>query len=141
VLLRRDVYEQVGGFDPALWQFEDWDLYIRMSRHGDFAFVNKVVVDYRRHSAQSINNPWNIEMFEVIGAKTTTSALNTPYQRRVAMRTWRLSEFYRALGLGYWASGRLLRRQFAEAVPALKRIPMQLIRCLAGPIRVRIPER
>jgi hypothetical protein len=49
-----------------------------MSRYGDFAFVDKVVVDYRRHATQSINNSWNIEMFEVVGAKTLKSSFNTP---------------------------------------------------------------
>ena len=32
--VRRDVFDQIGGFDPSLFYFEDWDLQIRASRLG-----------------------------------------------------------------------------------------------------------
>jgi glycosyltransferase involved in cell wall biosynthesis len=49
LLMRRWVYQAIGGYDP--WSIEgDWDLLIRATRHGDLAFVNEVVLGYRRHS-------------------------------------------------------------------------------------------
>jgi len=141
VLSRRDVFEKVGGFDVLLWQFEDWDLYIRIARSGDYAFVNKVVVDYRRHSAQSINNPWIREMYEVVGAKTLRSPHNTPLQRKAATVAWRSSEFRGSLLQVYWALQKFKQRRFREGAYRLKGAPIQLLRSFAGPIHVRIPNR
>ncbi len=141
VLTRRDVFEQLGGFDPSLWQFEDWDLYIRASRHGDYAFVNKVVVDYRRHPGQTVNNPWVRQMQEVVGARALTSTLNSPLQRKAAMLAWRSSEFRRAVGMGRAALQQLKQRKFKGAVVAIGDVPTQLLRGIAGPVGVRIPAR
>ena len=49
VLARRSAYERVGRFDEALCGGEDWDMLIRLSRLGGFAFVDEVILDYRRH--------------------------------------------------------------------------------------------
>jgi len=42
VMHRRECLEQVGGFDPLLHRLEDWDLWIRMSRHYQFHHVPTV---------------------------------------------------------------------------------------------------
>jgi glycosyltransferase involved in cell wall biosynthesis len=140
VLMRRDTFDKVGGFDLSLWQYEDWDLHIRISRYGDFAFLNKVVVDYRRHSTQSVNNPWIKEMYQVVGAKTLRSPLNTPQQRKAAARAWRTSEFLRAIGMVHSAFNEIKGRQLKSAALELKDVPMQIFRGIVGPVRIRIPE-
>ena len=141
MLTRRDAFEKVHGFDLSLWQFEDWDLYIRASRHGDYAFVNKVVVDYRRHPGQSVNNPWINDMYRVVLAKTLLSTLNSPQQREVALKAWRSWAFLSPLRLGYWALSELRLRRFKEASSALRDIPKESLRVFTGPADVRIPER
>jgi glycosyltransferase involved in cell wall biosynthesis len=141
VLTRRDVFEKVSGFDLSLWQSEDWDLYIRISRNGDYAFVNEVVVDYRRHSDQSTKYPWIKEMDMVVRAKTLLSPFNTPLQRKAALKVWRSWTFLSPLRQGHSALGRLKQRQFEEAATALRGIPKEFLRCLTGPGHVQIPER
>ena len=37
VMLRRDLFLRLGGFDPSLVYHQDWDLWIRMLRHGKVA--------------------------------------------------------------------------------------------------------
>jgi glycosyltransferase involved in cell wall biosynthesis len=37
VMLRKDIFHMVGGFDPQLVYHQDWDLWIRMLRHGRIA--------------------------------------------------------------------------------------------------------
>lgn len=39
----------VGGFDASLAYMEDWDFFLRLSRSGPLAFVDRQVAWYRRH--------------------------------------------------------------------------------------------
>jgi tetratricopeptide (TPR) repeat protein len=43
----RSCIEEVGGFDESLTLFEDWDLWIRMSKKYDFAHIKKVTAEFR----------------------------------------------------------------------------------------------
>ena len=46
-LIRRDVANDVGGFDPALSQCADWDYFIRLSLRTEFAVIPDPLVRYR----------------------------------------------------------------------------------------------
>lgn len=47
VIVRRDLLEAVGGFDADLHRAEDWDLWLRLARHGTPAVVRRPLVGYR----------------------------------------------------------------------------------------------
>lgn len=47
VAVRREVFDHVGGFDPALDLAIDYDLWLRAARHYDFGFVDEELVLYR----------------------------------------------------------------------------------------------
>lgn len=133
-LLSRSVFELTGGFDNWFQNFEDWDLVIRSSRLGDFAFVNEVIVDYRAHPAQASTNPLSHKDFNSVLAKSLKSPLNTPSQHKAVSSAWRTQEW------GHAAEH--LRRSVKKPKAALKSAPragLCLLRCLAGPIRVPIP--
>jgi glycosyltransferase involved in cell wall biosynthesis len=49
VLVRRSVLAEVGLFDPALRSVPDWDLWVRLARHGLPAFVPDPLVGCRVH--------------------------------------------------------------------------------------------
>ncbi len=49
MLVRRDVLEQVGGFDPYLTGFEDFDLCARLRQQGRFLFLEESALCYRIH--------------------------------------------------------------------------------------------
>ena len=51
VVYRRAVLEETGGFDPRLNALEDYELYLRVARTYPVAGHDKVVAQYRRHSA------------------------------------------------------------------------------------------
>jgi glycosyltransferase involved in cell wall biosynthesis len=127
-LLRRDAFERLGGFDPGLLHLEDWDLQIRASRLGDFAFVNTVVVDYRRHPAQITANGNADYALGPLRDKTVRSPLNTPHQRKAAALAWRACEFRNAVG-----SARLILEDSKHAFTHVLRTVSSLIRALAGP--------
>ena len=49
-LVRREVFEQTGGFDPSFGQFEDWAHWVHALEHGwEGRQVDMVTVEYRRH--------------------------------------------------------------------------------------------
>ena len=50
VLFRRDAVLQMGGFRKAYKYAEDYDLWLRMLERFDFANLQEVLLDYRRHN-------------------------------------------------------------------------------------------
>jgi glycosyltransferase involved in cell wall biosynthesis len=50
VVLRRDLFERVGGFDERLARCEDWELWARLIRHGPPAAVPEPLMGYRLHA-------------------------------------------------------------------------------------------
>jgi glycosyltransferase involved in cell wall biosynthesis len=49
MIVARDAYTRVGGFDPALSLCEDWHLWCRLSTLGPIAYTPELVMDYRVH--------------------------------------------------------------------------------------------
>lgn len=49
VLVDRDCFLDVGGFDPDLPPVEDCDLWLRLSRHVPMAILNEPLLLYRKH--------------------------------------------------------------------------------------------
>jgi glycosyltransferase involved in cell wall biosynthesis len=88
LLLRRAVYAQIGGYDVRSVE-GDWDLQIRAARLGPIAFVNEVVVLYRRHGANFGARP-EIELSTHESLwRAHRSALNSPAQRALLRACWR----------------------------------------------------
>jgi len=52
-LVRRSCLEHVGGFDNTLRYCEDWDLWLRISRHYDVAVVDEPLVHRKQHHASA----------------------------------------------------------------------------------------
>jgi len=53
LLLRRDAYLDLGGFDRSFDLFEDWDLLIRLGERGDFVHVPRVTSEIRHFEGGS----------------------------------------------------------------------------------------
>lgn len=60
VVYRRAVLEETGGFDPRLSALEDYELYLRVTRAHPVACHDKVVAQYRRHSAAMSRDTLNM---------------------------------------------------------------------------------
>ena len=80
-LLRRAVVDAVGGFDPRTDPADDADFAIRVSRLGDIGFVDRSVLQWRRHPQTLTNTSprWRHAVLRV-RAKTMTDSSNTPDQ-------------------------------------------------------------
>jgi glycosyltransferase involved in cell wall biosynthesis len=57
-LMRREVVESTGGFDPSFDQYADWEFWLNALAHGWRGVqVQAVTLDYRRHrAAMSVGN-------------------------------------------------------------------------------------
>lgn len=49
MLVQADVHRAIGGFEPHLRAGEDWDYQARLAESGTVAYVDRVVLSYRRH--------------------------------------------------------------------------------------------
>lgn len=56
VMFRKENLKKTGVFDEALNVFEDWDLWIRMSRHFTFSHIDKITAEYRFYGADSVDH-------------------------------------------------------------------------------------
>lgn len=58
VMLKTSVLRKIGGFDPKMVAFQDWDVWIRMANEGGFNYTTKSLVNYYVYSGERItNNP------------------------------------------------------------------------------------
>ncbi|MGY0571314.1 glycosyltransferase [Bradyrhizobium sp. RDM12] len=55
MLVRADAFRATGGFDVSLRYCEDWHCWCRLAALGEFAYVPKLLLDYRLHTANTMN--------------------------------------------------------------------------------------
>ena len=55
MLVRTDAFRATGGFDVSLRYCEDWHCWCRLAALGEFAFVPKLLLDYRLHTTNTMN--------------------------------------------------------------------------------------
>jgi glycosyltransferase involved in cell wall biosynthesis len=58
-MIRRDVFRQLGGFDPTFRWGEDMDLLVRMREQGVVMYVLPEIVLYRRFTGSNMTAPEN----------------------------------------------------------------------------------
>ena len=56
VMVLKEAFTQVGGFDVSLPSCQDWDLYIRLAEIGKIRTVQEELMEYVGHSGERITN-------------------------------------------------------------------------------------
>ena len=56
MLIKRSLFESVGGFDEELGMSADWDLLVRLRLRTEFAYVAEPLALYRRHGSNLSRN-------------------------------------------------------------------------------------
>ena len=96
-MTRRRIAERIGGFNQLLAPADDRDYWIRACRLGNYAFIDEVLILYRRHPAAGLNN---VRLCDQKIRETDWvnffSPDNTPAQRRV------FKDYYTALQRSKW---------------------------------------
>lgn len=100
VLLRRSLAERIGGFDLALWNGDDYDYWIRLSREAKISKLAAVGVLYRQLPGSVSRSPKDVNFeFEVISRALRQWGPVGPDGRAVDAR--RLAERLESLELAH----------------------------------------
>ena len=91
VMLRRELWARVGGFDPAFRYVEDRDMWLRCARAGArFTYTGEETCLYRKHPAGLSNHA--AEMAEAAAAvfdkHLDWDLIPRPLRHRLTARTW-----------------------------------------------------
>lgn len=139
ILARRQAYEMAGPFDPALDIAGDWDMLIRLSRFGDLAFVNDVILHYRRHDSNLGLRPETAAQAWLVRCLGFHAPENSPAQQEVARRGWRA--YQRRLAgerLAEIRSALRRKRELRTAAFAVARLAVYAVRYVRGYPRPRV---
>jgi glycosyltransferase involved in cell wall biosynthesis len=84
-MIRRSALDAVGGFDVSTEPCDDWDINLRLARLGDFAFVDEILLSWRRHSTATSNVSTRLRRAYLVTRHHSIHAQeNTPEQRAAA---------------------------------------------------------
>jgi glycosyltransferase involved in cell wall biosynthesis len=120
-LIRRSALERVGLYDGSLPVCEDWDFNLRLARLGDFVFVDRILLSWRRHpgASSNVSKNWR-ESYVRVRRRSIYAEENTAAQKREAIVA--LRDEVRGL------QGEAFRLLCAGAIgPALKKIARSLV--------------
>lgn len=106
ILARRDIYRQIGCYDPALRQLHDFDMWVRMCARYEVHVLPDALIGYR-----------------VLAQEGNASAPTAAVIRRTTWEHTRVRERYRHM------DDSTLHHAFASAIPpevAARRLPMSV---------------
>lgn len=119
VLVKKECLDRVGIFDPQPSGVEDWDLWLRIAREYEFAFVSEPLVLYRMHDTNMSANSLRMRSGEFYVLQKTLAnmlELSQTIDRRSLHK--RLHELAFDIGYHHFILGNLppAREYFAKAL-------------------------
>ncbi|NYE18728.1 glycosyltransferase family 2 protein [Microbacterium immunditiarum] len=142
LVMRRDRFAEVGGFDEGLRLAEDYDLILRLAQLGRFAFVPGALVDYRSYGENStIRHRELVASIDEIVRRHERAARESGDDELVAALRDSARKNDR---FAWWSAGRAARRALGERHPlravsevwwALRTAPLGLVDGVARRVR------
>ncbi len=102
LIVRRSVFDEVGGFDPVMSTSADWDLFYRIASQYRVEFVPEVLLEYRVHDSNMHGNIGVMERDMLRGFGKAFAAGSKLDRRRC------YGNLFRTLSGSYLHSGRYL---------------------------------
>ncbi len=104
LLIKREAFEAVGGFDTNFKKAnsEDWDFIYRLARQYKIGFVPEILVDYRNHGK---NEHFNIRTMEAEVRICFEKAFNTSDKSVLKFRRKAYGNLHTELAGGYFRAG------------------------------------
>ena len=100
ILIDRELWLQVNGFDESFEVFEDWDLLLRLSQHTTFYHLNRITAEYavwgKSQVTQANDRPRWQAIYRHFLAKHVLP-LSTPEQLQYLAEYWRFSQERRGI--------------------------------------------
>ena len=107
-LVRVSCHERAGGYDEAVGLWEDWDFWLRASRHFDFHFVDEVLAYLRVHpgnvSSAGSAARWRSRV-DVLDRAFAAAAATPPglTRQQEALRAQAYRNVYLDVGRAHWS--------------------------------------
>ncbi len=131
IVVSREVFKAVGGFDTNLTVGEDWDFCYRVARKFKVGFVPEILVNYRYHGKNTHLNLVKMEQSMKIAFE---KAFNTDNEKILRLRRKSYGGFYQILAGSYFIDGNYLR--FAKySLKSLLLMPENSFYFLTFPLR------
>jgi glycosyltransferase involved in cell wall biosynthesis len=143
VLLRRAVFERLGGFNPRFSIAADYDLWLRVASQNRIAFLDEPLTIYREHhSMASSSERATLESAEVLEEFTTANPAiwkecGTPRVRDRLGRAYQHAAYAAFLSDDYVTARRLYFRAVRWTPWRMAPLAYGLI-CLAGPTGIGV---
>jgi glycosyltransferase involved in cell wall biosynthesis len=135
VLVRRELLDRAGPFDPGLRNTEDWEMWLRLSRLGPPAVAGRRLVGYRVHPANA-----SLDVAEILAGVARIERRHHTRVDRGRIHRWLaescLRQGRRAQAVRHWATA--VRAGAAADVAA--DVAALLRRRLPGPREAAAPE-
>ena len=126
-MVRRDVFDGVGGFDTRLSTSADWDLFYRVASRHRVGFVAEPLLRYRYHGS-NMHGKFNVMEHDMLLGYDKAFAAGAAGRRRA------YGNLYRTLAGSFFVAGQY--RDFARnAALSLLNRPSHLLYFLAFPLR------
>ena len=103
VAVRRSIWQCAGPFDARLRRCEDWEMWIRLAKHGAPACVSRPLVAYRVHDANM-----SLDVGGIVDATKLIETLHDTTADWGRVHRW-LAESYLRRGQRFAAVGQFLR--------------------------------
>lgn len=137
-LLRRSFLERTDGFRQAMTPSDDWELWLRLTRLGDFIFVDEVLLDYRRHDLSvSADHRRMIEARSRIFDHLRRDPALTPDERWMVKNVYACTQRYHAAGFRRAAREKFRAGDWRGALRQLGYAADYSFRAVRGPRRGR----
>jgi glycosyltransferase involved in cell wall biosynthesis len=143
VLLRRAVFERLGGFNPRFSIAADYDLWLRVSSQNRIAFLDEPLTIYREHhSMASASERATLESAEVLVEFTTANPFiwkecGTPLVRDRLARAYQHAAYAAFLSGDYVTARRLYFRAVRWTPWRMAPLAYGLV-CRAGPTGIGV---
>jgi len=105
VVIRRDFYEEVGGFDEELLSAEDYDLWLRVCHRHQVGYLEAPLTIKKGGHADQLSSQPGIDRFRVMALEKMMKMEDLVGEDRELTRA-NLIERYRRLALGYRKHGK-----------------------------------
>ncbi len=102
-MIRRTVFEEIGGFDERLSTSADWDLFYRVSERYAVGFVPELLIKYRVHGS---NMHTNVAVFEHDMSLAFEKAFASPSPEIAAIERKAYGGLYQILAGSYFRAGK-----------------------------------
>src|SRR5262249_38681109 len=131
-LIRKDLFNELGGFDLRLSTSADWDLYYRIASRSRVGFVSDVLLKYRLHTG---NMHRNIQMMERDMLSALAKSFREADPSLASLKRQCYGNLHTVLAGSFYAAGEY-KNFIKHAATAITMSPANLRRFLEYPLRL-----